>query len=220
MIPYSCTYKALAGSLQRKRPAHRPLLVCVDGPGGSGKSTLARGLAAASDDVQLVHVDDFYRPSSERHAGSVAERPIGGDFDLDRLRSEVLLPLRAGLPASYHVYDWATDRVSSHTMGVTKPIVVVEGVYSFSLPLAGLFDFSVWVDCPRDIRLQRGLARDGEAARTRWEQDWMLGEEQYIQRERPRDRVALVCDGNRDGSGSGVIVLAGALDQMNQEASG
>jgi uridine kinase len=181
VVPYPCSYQALIGSLQRKRPAQRPLLVCIDGPGGSGKSTIARGLAAASDDVQLVQVDDFYRPSSDRCAVPVADRPTGGDFDLDRLRTEVLLPLRSGLLANYHVYDWTTDRVSSQTVAVTKPIVIVEGVYSFSRGLSELFDFSLWVDCPRDVRLRRGLARDGEAARSRWEHDWMPGEEQYIQ---------------------------------------
>lgn len=213
MIPYACSYKALTGSLERKRPAQRPLLVCIDGPGGSGKSTIARGLAGASDDVQLVQVDDFYRPSSDRYEASVAERPIGADFDLDRLRTEVLLPLRSRLLANYHVYDWTTDRVSLHTVAVTKPIVVVEGVYSFSMALSELFDFSLWVDCPRDVRLRRGLARDGEAARCRWEDDWMPGEEQYIQRECPRDRVTLVCDGSGDDRGSGVIILKGGLDQ-------
>lgn len=220
VIPYPCSYKELTGSLQRKRPAQRPLLVCIDGLGGSGKSTIARGLAAACDDVQIVQVDDFYRPSSGRHTGSVADRPIGADFDLNRLRTEVLLPLRSGLRANYHAYDWTVDSVSTHAVAVTKPIVVVEGVYSFSAALSELFDFSLWVDCPRDVRLRRGVARDGEAARSRWEHDWMPGEDQYVQCECPRERVALVCDGNRDDLGSGVIVLKGGLDQMNAEVSG
>lgn len=103
--------------------------------------------------------------------------------------------------------DWTADLVSTHTVPVVKPIVVVEGVYSFSAALSGFFDFSIWVECPRDIRLARGLARDGEAARSSWEHDWMPGEEQYIERENPRDRVALVCDGSRHDGRSGVVVL-------------
>jgi uridine kinase len=219
VIPYACSYKALAASLQRKRHAQSPLLVCIDGPGGSGKSTIARGLAAASDDVQIVQVDDFFRPSADRYAGAVADRPIAAAFDLDRLRAEVLQPLQSGLVANYHVYDWTTDRVSSHTVAVTKPLVVVEGVYSFSTALSEFFDFSVWVECPRDVRLRRGLARDGEAARSRWEDDWMRGEDQYIQSESPRDRVALVCDGSRDDCGRGVIVLREGPNHVNGEVS-
>jgi uridine kinase len=179
----------------------------MDGLGGSGKSTIARGLAAASDAVQVIQMDDFYHPSSDRYAASVAERPIAADFDLGRLRDEVLLPLRSGLAANYHRYDWKTDRVSSHGVAVTQPLVVVEGVYSFSAALSALFDFSIWVECPRELRLRRGLARDGEAARSRWEHDWMPGEDQYIQRENPRDRVDLVCDGSREDCDGGVMVV-------------
>lgn len=46
-----------------------------------------------------------------------------------------------------------------------KPMVIVEGVYSLSTILSDLFELSLWVECPRDVRLARGLARDGEGAR-------------------------------------------------------
>jgi len=95
--------------------------------------------------------------------------------------------------------------VSSQAVAVIKPIVLVEGVYSLSTALSGLSDLSLWVECPRDVRLARGLARDGEAARSRWEDDWMLGEDQYMLRESPRDRATFVCDGNRDSSDEVVI---------------
>jgi uridine kinase len=76
-----------------------------------------------------------------------------------------------------------------------------------SAALFPFFDFSIWVECPRSIRLARGLARDGEAARSRWEDDWMPGEERYLETERPRDRAALVCDGARGDVAEGVIIL-------------
>jgi uridine kinase len=104
------------------------------------------------------------------------------------------------------LYDWEADQVSVQTVPVIKPIVIVEGVYSLTISLSGFFDLSLWVDCPRDVRLARGLARDGEAARSRWVDDWMLGEDQYMLRESPRDRASLVCDGNRDSSRDVVIL--------------
>lgn len=207
MTTRTLSYETLAASLSRKRRAGRALLVCVDGAGASGKSTIAQGVVAASDEIQLVHMDDFYRPSAQRYTGPVAERPSGADFDVPRLRAEVLVPLTSGLPAKYHVYDWATDQVALNAIAVTKPIVIVEGVYSSSLTLASFFDFSVWVECPRNVRLARGLARDGEAARARWEDDWMPGEDQYIASERPHERAALVCDGTREDYTAGVVAL-------------
>ena len=206
--PMLWSFRALADSLKPERPAAPPVLVCIDGPGGSGKSTLAKGLAEVSGDIQVIHLDDFYRPSAARYAGPIAERPTGADFDLGRFRAEALEPLGSGLPAAYHIYDWTTDRVSAHTVPVTRPLVVVEGVYSFCLALAPFYDFSIWVECPRDVRLARGIARDGEGARARWEQDWMLGEDAYVQSESPRDRAALVCDGS-PADGGRVIILRG-----------
>jgi uridine kinase len=201
------SYQALAASFSKRRRVGRALLVCIDGPGASGKSTVARGLAAASEKIQLVHMDDFYRPSAQRFGGAVAERPIAADFDLSRLRAEVLIPLTSNQPASYHVYDWTADEVAAGAVAVTRPIVVVEGVYSFSLALAPFFDFSVWVECPRSLRLARGLARDGDDARARWEGDWMPGEDLYIAEERPHERAALVCDGAHEDGTAEVVVL-------------
>lgn len=212
------TYRALVDVLQQKRPATGALLVGVDGPGGSGKSTIAKGLSGACDQIQVVHVDDFYRPSAERYAGSIASRPIGSDFDLNRVRVEVLEPLRAGLSAGYHIYDWATDRVSPRVVPIAKPIVVVEGVYSLSASLAEFFEFAIWVTCPRDVRLARGIERDGEEGRPRWEHDWMVGEDQYIERERPQDRASLVCDGSH-ADPSGVWIDSAALRAICGEAA-
>ena len=77
-----------------ERHASAPLQIGIDGAGGSGKSTLARQLAiqlgafAAGAGAShprgaaLVHVDDFYQPSTKRFHGPVGERPIGADFDL------------------------------------------------------------------------------------------------------------------------------------------
>lgn len=111
-LPYACSYEALVDLFKRERRADRPLLICIDGGGASGKSTIANRLAAASEDIQVVHLDDFYRPSSDRYVGSLTERPIGADFDLNRLRAELLVPLRSGFTSSYHVCDWGTDQVS------------------------------------------------------------------------------------------------------------
>jgi uridine kinase len=216
VLPYLLSYADLADSLKRKRPPDRSLLVCIDGCGASGKSSIAAGLAAASEDVQIVHVDDFYRPSSERYAGPLAQRPVAADFDLARLRAQVLEPLRAGMVAEYRAYDWATDRLLERRVSVTKPVVIVEGVYSSSLGLSELFEFSIWVECSRELRLARGLERDGEAARSRWEDDWMPGEDSYVQRESPQLRAALVCDGGREDCGTGVVVLR---ERMLQQAA-
>ena len=41
-------------------------LVAIDGCGGSGKSTLAEHIVSRYVGGQIIHMDDFYKPSNER----------------------------------------------------------------------------------------------------------------------------------------------------------
>ena len=61
--------------------------------------------------------------------------------------------------------------------------------------LADLYDLKIWVECPRAIRLARGIARDGEKARAIWEQDWMPKEDYYVNTHLPRERADLSVSG-------------------------
>lgn len=204
----SISHGALAAALLGLSRPRGALCVCIDGAGGSGKTTIARGLAGACPSIQIVHMDDFYRPSRERHGGPPGTRPIAADFDRERLMREVLAPLRARRAVTYGRYDWTLDAVLPATTEVAQPIVVVEGVYSASAALAPFFDLSFWVECPRDVRLARGLARDGQEHRPRWELDWMPGEDRYIEAEHPEQLADVVCDGARVDPGRSEVIVA------------
>jgi uridine kinase len=208
MVSRFVSHTTLAAALLDRSRARGALSVCLDGAGASGKSTIARALAAACSAIQVVSIDDFYRPSHERYVGPPQTRPIAADFDLERLRREVLEPLRAGRTAAYRHYDWAMDAVTTRWTQVRASVVLVEGVYAASAALAPFFDLSIWVECPRDVRLSRGLARDGEAARPRWELDWMPGEDRYVAAERPAEAADILCDGARVDLSDGVFLLA------------
>ena len=64
-------------------------------------------------------------------------------------------------------------------------VVIVEGVYALRRELRTFYDLTMWMDCPRSIRLARGIVREGEAARAQGEHDWMPAEDHYIATERP-----------------------------------
>lgn len=168
------------------------VLVAIDGAGGSGKSFLARSvareLAAAGTPVAVVHFDDFFLLSGQRTPGSPS-------FDWRRLRDEVLAPLGRGEPARYARYDWSRDELSGTTEVPPGRVVLVEGVFTCRRELADLYDLRVWVDCPRGLRLARGLARDGEEARERWERDWMPAEDRYVEAHRPSERADFILSG-------------------------
>ena len=184
---------ALFAGLPRR---HATLLVGIDGRGAAGKSTLARGLERAAGDVVVVEFDDFYRPGRERDARAArGDEEIGGNFDWRRLRDQVLTPLSRDEPASYRRYDWPTDELAEWHRVPVGGIVVVEGNYCTRRELFDLFDFTVWIEAPHELRLARGIRRGGEDTRERWLTEWMPEEERYLEAERPASRVDLVVDG-------------------------
>ncbi len=130
-------------------------------------------------------MDDFFLPSTQRPAGCGADKPLGGDFDWQRLRDQVLIPLAHNQPASYQRYDWPTDMLAEWQTLAGCQVVIVEGVYALRHELRALYGLTIWIDCPRPIRLARGIVRDGETARAQWEHDWMPAEDHYIATERP-----------------------------------
>ncbi|MCE2412391.1 uridine kinase [Candidatus Poribacteria bacterium] len=173
------------------------LLVAIDGLGGAGKSTLARLLEVKLSTlgwvVSIVKHDDFYLPSNQRENQQAGV--IGSDFDWERLRDQVLTPIKAGRSTHYQRYDWETDVLAEWRTISASDVVLVEGVYTMRRELTHLYDLKIWVECPRAIRLARGIARDGEKARPIWEQDWMPKEDDYIKTHLPRERADLFVNG-------------------------
>jgi hypothetical protein len=74
------------------------------------------------------------------------------------------------------------------------PLLVLEGVGSGSRAHADLTTVLAWVEVAPDLRLRRGLARDGLAMADRWRQ-WAVDEQQLFLREGTADRADLLVDG-------------------------
>jgi uridine kinase len=153
------------------------VLVGVGGHGGAGKTTLARSIA----DAQVVSTDEFWQ---------------GEGFDLERLHREVLEPLLDGRVARFASFDWAARAMRGERAVAPTGVIVVEGVCALHRRLREAYDVRVWVDAPRALRLERGVARDGEAARTTWETVWMPSEERYVAEDDPIPSAHVVVDGS------------------------
>ncbi|MFJ7639893.1 uridine kinase [Peribacillus sp. NPDC097225] len=191
------TISQLIAEIQNSPGNRRPYLVAIDGRGGSGKSTLAAYIKAHCQDVTIVHMDDFYFPSSQRAQLPPVGNLIGVNYDWSRVFSQVLEPLTSGKEAVYQRYDWESDAMAEwHTIPVGGT-VIIEGTYSTRYELAAFYNFTIWVECPREKRLDRGIERDGEEMRSMWEDNWMVYEDLYVDAHLPRDRVNLIVDGTR-----------------------
>ena len=175
-------------------PSHdRAKLVCVEGLGGAGKSTLAVALAEARADICLVHGDDFYGPEERDWRSWSPREGYQRYFDHRRLERELLQPLRAGLMARFQRYDWPTSALADWIDVRPEGIVVVEGVYLLRRWLRPYWDFSVYVDAPRDIRQARLYAR-GENDRG-WLARWTAAEDYYEAAEEPGRSADVIIKG-------------------------
>lgn len=193
--PY--TIQSLIANIQSFSKKQSPYLIAIDGRGGSGKSTLAARIQAECPGCMVIHMDDFYLPSSQRIQLPPSKKQIGADYDWPRVFSQVLQPLNWRGEANYQRYDWETDSMAEWHTIPADGLVIIEGTYSTRKELAELYDFTIWVECPRNQRLERGLERDGEEARPMWEDNWMVYEDLYVDTHRPQERVNLVVDGTR-----------------------
>lgn len=182
-------------SLRKKSRNQSTFLIGIDGCGGSGKSTFAQKLRDDFCDVTIVHMDDFYLPTSLITNSEPAQKSIGADFDWRRLLKEVINPLSKETAGYYQRYDWATDKLAEWHAVPISGIVVIEGVYTLRTELVALYDVTVWLDCPREMRLTRGIERDGEDARTTWEKNWMIAEDMYVKAHQPVNRADFIIRG-------------------------
>ncbi|MCU4184595.1 hypothetical protein K6U06_09515 [Acidiferrimicrobium sp. IK] len=179
------TYAVAADWIRGRTAPVLPRLVAVDGPSGSGKSTFAAHLAAALGDAEVVEIDDF-----------VSWDNLAGWWP--RLETEVLGPLLAGDDAVYQQRDWAGDPLGDRLGGwrpvAGAPVVILEGVTASRQAIADRLTLAVWVEAPAEVRLERGVRRDGEAMRSRWV-EWMRREDAFFATDRTRDRAHLHVDG-------------------------
>ena len=74
-------------------------------------------------------------------------------------------------------------------------VVVVEGVCALHSMFRDDMAVRVWIDAPYEVRLERGVARDGEASRSTWVDVWMPNEAAYVERDDPVSCAHLVVDG-------------------------
>jgi uridine kinase len=118
-----------------------------------------------------------------------------------RLTAGVLRPLAAGRSGTYPRYDWAVERFDDVPTEVPVPeVLLVEGCGSCPRSLDRWTTLRVWVEAPRQVRLARGLTRDGDHLADHWH-GWQRAEDAEFAREDTRARADVRVDGAAAESG-------------------
>src|SRR5439155_26571221 len=131
-------------------------LIGVDGCGGAGKTTFAQRLARHGDDGwPIVHTDDF----------ATHDEPIEW---WPRMLEQVIEPLSRNQEATFRPYDWVRRAPGDEVTVHPAEVVVIEGVGATRRAWRDRLTTSIWIDTDSDLRLRRGLDRDGEELAEFW----------------------------------------------------
>jgi uridine kinase len=147
-------------------------LVAIVGGSGAGKTWLTDRLCQIfGEKAARVSLDDFYL---DRSSLSPARRDLV-NYDHPRaidwpLVEDFLRDCQAGRLCRLPRYDFKTHTsVTRSEWWRPKPLVLVEGLWVLWRPaIRRFFDFSIFIDCPRPLRLGRRMTRDvSERGRSR-----------------------------------------------------
>ena len=177
------------------------VVVAIDGIDGAGKTHFANDLAvvltATGRSVFRASIDDFHRSQAERHARG-ADSPDGfyrDSFDYSTFRRVLLEPFRMGGSTAFvtAAFDHSRDLPvqSKWRTGPKDAILVLDGIFLNRPELAGLWNYSVWLDVPRDIAEQRMLDRDGPTENT---ERYRGGQDLYLSEVNPRATASSMID--------------------------
>lgn len=136
---------------------HGRAAVGITGAVGSGKSRLAERLAAEFPHPSVVVTTDSYLPDYEVVA--FEERDLPEHAHLDELAAH-LARLHAGHPADVPVWSFDVHRRTGTNRVNPAPVVICEGLFALHAIVRDRLDVAVFVEAPREHRLERMVARE------------------------------------------------------------
>lgn len=141
----------------------RPLILGIAGCSGSGKTTLARELTQQLS-ATLLPLDFYYICLSHLPPDERALQNFDHPDSLEHtLLVEHVTDLADGRAIERPIYNFTTHtRVPDRTETVASaPVLIVEGILALHYPgLRSLYDFSIYVNAPNQICLNRRIYRD------------------------------------------------------------
>lgn len=170
--------------------------IAIDGLGGSGKSTLADELSGYVNNAIIIRMDDFYKTKEMRNKLNSKE-DIGGYFDWERLEKQILIPFAEDRSSKYQKYNWLNDKLCNSGNIQKSKNIIVEGIYSNRTELSKYYNIKIWIECPEDIRLSRGIARDGKEMKEYWQNVWVIQEKRYYEEHKPYLRADIILNNGK-----------------------
>ncbi|MEK7571824.1 MAG: hypothetical protein AAB553_06130 [Patescibacteria group bacterium] len=162
--------------------------IAIDGRGGSGKTAFAEYLKTLFPNFIFLNGDDYFEP--------VNNQIVWGAFNDKRFVRDVLEPLKTTNSFVYKPFNWHTKpHISNRSIKVDKGLCL-ERCFIFEMNLD--WDMKIWVETPKEICLERGIAREHmpkDRVLAAWKEVWQPKEDEYIRDSKPIEQADIIIDG-------------------------
>lgn len=185
-------FASIIAKIDALAPKHFQKLIGIDGLGASGKTTLAQELQKLRSDISVIHVDEFYRPASERTSGLIEGAVVSPDFDWDRFEGQVIDPILRGFSVKYERFDWRRDVMHEWVDVPQGNWIIIVGIYALQSRFFSYYDYTIWCELSREERIKRMTEREGDAVARQWQEKWLPREERYYEMDHPDKRASLI----------------------------
>jgi len=175
-------YKELFSKIDQLLQAKEQVVVTIDGMSAAGKSSLATPLGEMYN-CNVISLDSFFLRPEQRTTERLTE--IGGNIDYERFLTEVLMPLRAGIPFEYRPFDCSIMELCDPINIDIRPLIILEGVYSmhpyFSADnnMDKTNEINVFLSIDKTLQQERLLKRN-PALYDRFISEWIPMENAYF----------------------------------------
>ncbi len=175
--------------------SHKPkngkfYIVAIDGRGGAGKSNLGKYLTGVLHDFLIINGDDYFEP--------VENQVVWGAFNNERFIEDVIDPIQSSSKFLFRPYNWNSGPRYLDMPKTIKRGICIERCYSFEFDID--WDLKIWVETPKDICRQRGMARETmpkDRVRLAWETVWQPRETDYIEKTHPQEIADIIVYGTK-----------------------
>ncbi|WFA07703.1 adenylyl-sulfate kinase [Tissierella sp. Yu-01] len=196
----------LLSKLEREDISDKVYIVGIDGLGGAGKSTVAnlleQKLLNENYSVYILHIDDFIHEKRVRYSESKEEWYCYYNIQwrYDYLIKEILLPIKnkGKIEKQIELYDKENDTHILESICIPQnTVLLLEGMFLQRKELKRYLDFTIYLEVPQEVRLERVLLRDKyigelEDIRYKYERRYFPAEEKYILEYSPIENADLV----------------------------
>ncbi len=153
------------------------VIIGIDGNSASGKTTLANALKDIYG-VDVIHMDDFFLPKDLRSEKRLNE--IGGNIHYERFIDEIVNNMDQE-KLVYRKFDCSKmDYIEDKIIALTKPMLIIEGVYSLHPKYTQIYDLKVFLSSQDEDQKSRILERSNQEKLDRYIKEWLPLEESYF----------------------------------------